>query len=200
MAKKPGSRAQIWCHTPLTHWMCSGYRFDLLHGQKVEGLCTCSCHEGESRGIRGISHAQNMVDDFQRFELARLWSAELAFESSGQSEEEDYVGPSPEEVGGKTQVRQAEPSRLKVVAGPNRLSSKDANPVLLKAEASLSSRSDLIARRVANSLATWTEIWDSGSGHWFPVNAELIPPLESGTPLTTDEAARVDDGVPRKEP
>ena len=168
--------------------MCTGYRFDLLHGQKVEGLCTCSCHGGESGGIRGISHAQNMVDDPQRFELARLWSAELAFESSGQGEEEDYVGPTPEEVDGKTQVRQAEPSRLKVVAGPIRLPSKDA------------SGSGLIARRVAHSLATWTEIWDSGSGHWLPVNAEDIPPLESGTPLTADEAARVDDGVPRKEP
>ena len=186
MAKKPGSRAQIWCHTPLTHWMCTGYRFDLLHGQKVEGLCTCSCHGNESGGIRGISHAQNMVDDPQRFELARVRSAELAVES-GQSEEEDYVGPTL-------------PSRRKVVAGPMRLPSKDANPIFIKAEASLSSGSDLIARRVANSLANWTEVWDSGSGHWFPVSDVLIPPLESGTPLTADEAARVDDGVPRKEP
>jgi hypothetical protein len=179
--------------------MCNGYRFDLLDGVKVERNCTCTCHGSGVRGIRGTSHAQNMVDDPHRFEQARLVGWKLPTRS-GHTEEEDYVGPTPEEVGGKTQVRQAEPSSLKVVAGPIRLPSKDANPIFIKAEASLSSGSDLIARRVANSFATWTEVWDSGSGHWFPVNADLIPPLESGTPLTTDEAAKADDGVPRKEP
>jgi len=92
----------------------------------------------------------------------------------------------PEEAG--TPDWQAEPSRLKVVAGPIRLPSKDA------------SGSGLIARRVETSLAAWTEIWDSGSGHWLPVNAEDIPPLESGTPLTADAAAKLNGGVPREEP
>ena len=77
MAKKAGPRAQIWCHTPFTHRMCSGYRFQILNGEKVEGLCTCTCHQSGERGIRGISHAQNMVDDPQRFERARLVSLEL---------------------------------------------------------------------------------------------------------------------------
>ncbi len=178
MAKKPGSRAQIWCHTPLTHWMCNGYRFELLGGEKVEGLCTCSCHEDDSGGIRGTNHMANVVDDSARYMAAKRVSSELDPEASAD----------------------AEPSRLKVVAGPIRLPSKDANPIFLEAEASLSSGSDLIARRVANSFATWTEIWDSGSGHWLPVNAEDISPLEAGTPLTVEEAARVDDGVPREEP
>ncbi len=158
--------------------MCNGYRFELLGGEKVEGLCTCSCHEDHSGGIRGTNHMANVVDDAARYMAAKRVSSELDPEASAE----------------------AEPSRLKVVAGPIRLPSKDANPIFLKAEASLSSGSDLIARRVANSFATWTEIWDSGSGHWFPVSDVLIPPLESGTPLTADEAGRVDDGVPRKEP
>lgn len=77
MAKKAGPRAQIWCHTPLTHWMCNGYRFDLLDGVKVEEVCTCTCHSSGMRGIRGISHAENMVDDPNRFEQARLISLEF---------------------------------------------------------------------------------------------------------------------------
>ena len=77
MAKKAGPRAQIWCHTSLTHWMCSGYRFDRFDGVKVEGLCTCTCHQSGERGIRGISHAQNMADDPDRFEQARLISWDI---------------------------------------------------------------------------------------------------------------------------
>ena len=77
MVKKAGPRAQIWCHTPLTHWMCSGYRFELLDGVRVEGLCTCACHQIGERGIHGVSHAQNMADDPERFEKARLISWEL---------------------------------------------------------------------------------------------------------------------------
>ena len=75
--KEPGPRAQIWCHTPLTHWMCNGYRFELLNGVKAEGLCTCSCHASGMSGIRGTSHAHNMVDEPDRFERARQLSLEL---------------------------------------------------------------------------------------------------------------------------
>ena len=57
--------------------MCSDYRFDFLDGVKVEGLCTCTCHQTGERGIRGISHDQNMADDSDRFEQARLVSWEL---------------------------------------------------------------------------------------------------------------------------
>ena len=87
MAKIPGSRPQIWCHIPFTHWMCSGYRYELLDGVKVEGLCTCTCHQSGERGIRGISHAQNMVDVPERFEKARLISLELE-KRSGHTEGE----------------------------------------------------------------------------------------------------------------
>ena len=85
MAKKPGPRAQMWCHIPVAHWMCSGYRFDLLDGRKVEGLCTCGCHHSGTTGIRGTSHAQNMVEDRARFEQARLISLDL-HEKAGLSE------------------------------------------------------------------------------------------------------------------
>lgn len=73
MKHQAGPKAQIWCHTRFTHWMCSGYRFDILEGKKVEGLCTCTCHYTGAEGrYKGISHAQNMVDDPERFERARL--------------------------------------------------------------------------------------------------------------------------------
>lgn len=77
MAKKAGPRAQIWCHTSLTHWMCTGYRFDLLDGAKVEGLCTCTCHRSGTRGIHGVSHGVCMSDDPERFEQARIVSWQL---------------------------------------------------------------------------------------------------------------------------
>ena len=67
MAKTPGSRAQIWCHTPFTHGLCSGYRFELLEGQKVEGLCTCTCH----------SAAVLMIEDLKRFDQAQSVSSQL---------------------------------------------------------------------------------------------------------------------------
>ena len=187
MAKKPGSSAQIWCHTPLTHWMCNGYRFDLIDGVKVEQVCTCTCHGSGVHGIRGTSHAQNMVEDPHRFDQARLIGWEL-LRRSRHIEEEDYVGPMPEEVGGETQVRQARRHWLTVVAGPSRF------PGIL------AGGRDLIARSVASERDTWTEIWDSEWICWLAVEAKDIPPFESGIPLTADEAARVDDGVPRKEP
>ena len=90
MAKNPGPRSQIWCHTPLTHWMCTGYRFDLLAELKVEGLCTCTCHRAGVRGIRGTNHVQNMVYDPARFERAELISQEL-LKSAGFTED-DYPG------------------------------------------------------------------------------------------------------------
>ena len=77
MGKKAGPRAQIWCHAPLTHWMCSGYRFDLLDGVQVEGLGTCACHRSGEQGIHGTSHGHCMADDPDRFERARLISWQL---------------------------------------------------------------------------------------------------------------------------
>ena len=77
MAKNPGPAAQIWCHTPLTHWMCTGYRFDLLAGRKVEGLCTCTCHGEGVRGIRGTSRVQNLVYEPVRYQQAHLISSQL---------------------------------------------------------------------------------------------------------------------------
>ena len=67
MVKTPGARAQIWCRTPLTHGLCSGYRFELLEGQKVEGLCTCTCH----------SAAVLMIEDLKRFDQAQSVSSLL---------------------------------------------------------------------------------------------------------------------------
>ena len=81
--------AQIWCHTPLTHWMCNGYRFDRLDGEKVEGLCTCTCHWSGADGIHGASHGICMSEDPDRFEKARLTSWEL-HESKGLT---DDAGP-----------------------------------------------------------------------------------------------------------
>ena len=84
MTKKAGPSAQMWCHTPLTHWMCNGYRFDLLDGMKVEGLCSCDCHRaGEFRrgsfgeAIHGPSHGICMSEDPERFERARVISWKL---------------------------------------------------------------------------------------------------------------------------
>ena len=57
--------------------MCTGYRFDLLDGEKVEGLCTCTCHRSGERGIHGVSHSTCMAVDPERFEEARLISWEL---------------------------------------------------------------------------------------------------------------------------
>jgi hypothetical protein len=57
--------------------MCTAYRYDLLDGKKVEGLCLCDCHKTGARGIHGVSHAMNMADDPERFEQARLISWEL---------------------------------------------------------------------------------------------------------------------------
>lgn len=57
--------------------MCNGYRFDLLDGVKVEGLCTCTCHRSGEQGIHGISHGLCMADDPGRFERARLISWQL---------------------------------------------------------------------------------------------------------------------------
>jgi hypothetical protein len=88
MVKQAGPRAQIWCHNGLTHWMCSGYRFDLLDGEKVEGLCTCTCHRTGARGIHGTSHAICMTDDPPRFERARQVSWQL-HEAAGLTEK-DY--------------------------------------------------------------------------------------------------------------
>lgn len=85
MVKEPGPRAQIWCHTPLTHWMCNGYRFELLDGSKVEGVCTCTCHATGATGIRGASHAWNIVDDLARFERASQITSGL-FKGSGSPE------------------------------------------------------------------------------------------------------------------
>ena len=68
--------------------MCTGYRFELLRGVKAEGLCTCSCHGSGIRGIRGTSHAQNMVDDPTRFEEARLIGWDPDLEGSAQTEED----------------------------------------------------------------------------------------------------------------
>ena len=88
--------------------------------------------------------------------------------------------------------RPRERRRLTVVAGPVRLPGR------------LVRGGDLIARTLDRGDVTWTEIWerdsesDSGSGFWVSVNAEDIPPLESGTPLTADEAARLDDGKLRE--
>jgi hypothetical protein len=75
--KTSGPRAQMWCHTPLTHWMCTGYRFELLDGAKVESTCTCTCHQSGMSGIKGTSHAANMVDDPERFERARVVGWEM---------------------------------------------------------------------------------------------------------------------------
>ena len=69
--------------------MCTGYRFELLRGVRVEGLCTCSCHGSGIRGIRGTSHAQNMVDDPTRFEEARLIGWDPDLEGSAQTEEDE---------------------------------------------------------------------------------------------------------------
>ena len=76
----------------------------------------------------GTNHMANVVDDAARYMAAKRVSFELDPEASAE----------------------AETSRLKVVAGPIRLPSKDANPIFIKSEVSLSSGSDLIARRVAN--------------------------------------------------
>jgi len=84
MALKAGPNAQIWCHTFLTHWMCSGYRFDLLDEVKVEGLCSCDCHQsGQYRrgswgeALHGTSHGICMGEDRERFERARFTTSEL---------------------------------------------------------------------------------------------------------------------------
>ena len=84
MEKKAGPNAQIWCRTPLTHWMCSGYRFDLLDEMKVEGQCSCYCHRaGEfkagslSEAFHGTSHGICMADNPERFEQARLLTVQL---------------------------------------------------------------------------------------------------------------------------
>lgn len=87
-AKKAGPRAQIWCHTPLTHWMCTGYRFELLDGEKVEGLCTCTCHELEVRGIHGTNHYICMVEDPLRFEQAKQMSS-IIHERAGLTDSDD---------------------------------------------------------------------------------------------------------------
>ena len=52
--------------------MCTGYRYDLLAGAKVEGLCTCTCHGMGVRGIRGKSHMENMIYELDRFRQAQL--------------------------------------------------------------------------------------------------------------------------------
>ena len=84
MALEAGPNAQTWCHTPLTHWMCTGYRFDLLDGVKVEGLCSCDCHKsGQFRAgslgsaFHGTTHAVCIGDDPERFERARVVSFKL---------------------------------------------------------------------------------------------------------------------------
>jgi len=77
MASRAGPRAQMWCHFWLTHWMCSGYRFDLFAGVRVESLCTCKCHRAGEGGIHGTSHGICMADDPERFEQARLMSWQL---------------------------------------------------------------------------------------------------------------------------
>ncbi len=57
--------------------MCTGYRYDLLAGAKVEGLCTCACHGMETSGIRGKSHMENMIYELDRFKQAQLITHEL---------------------------------------------------------------------------------------------------------------------------
>ncbi len=82
--------------------------------------------------------------------------------------------------------RPRERRRLTVVAGPVRFPGR------------LVFGGDLIARTLDRGDVTWTEIWDSENGFWVAVNDEDLPPLESGTPLTEDEAARLDDRIPRE--
>jgi len=50
----------------------------MLNGEKVEGLCSCSCHYSDSVGIKGTSHAVNMVDDPERFSKALAISKKLS--------------------------------------------------------------------------------------------------------------------------
>ena len=47
--------------------MCTGYRFDILMGEKVEGLCSCTCHNAVSL----------MVYDLDRFRQASETSSQL---------------------------------------------------------------------------------------------------------------------------
>lgn len=88
MGNVAGPRTQIWCQALLTHWMCNGYRYALLDDEKVEGLCTCTCHLIGVRGIHGTSRGICMADDPERFEQARLVSWQL-HERAGLSES-DY--------------------------------------------------------------------------------------------------------------
>jgi len=72
-----GPRAQMWCRVPLLHRLCNGYRFEILDGEKAEGLCTCTCHHLAVSGSHGASHTMNSTDDPIRFEMARQVSGEL---------------------------------------------------------------------------------------------------------------------------
>ena len=63
---------------------------DVLRGEKVEGLCTCSCHEDDSGGIRGTNHMTNVVDDAARYMAAKRVSSELDPEASAEAEEGDH--------------------------------------------------------------------------------------------------------------
>jgi len=54
---------------------------------------------------------------------------------------------------------------------------------------------NLIARAVEVGDAAWTELWIEGG--WRPVRSEGIPSLDTGEPLSADDAARFDDGTPR---
>ena len=94
MSKNPGPSAQIWCHTPLTHWICTGYRFDLQAGTKVEGLCTCACHQAGATGIRGKSYVENMIYDLVRFEQAELYSSSQGIIVKIATSEEPPADPS----------------------------------------------------------------------------------------------------------
>jgi hypothetical protein len=85
----------MWCHTPLTHWMCGGYRYELLDGEKVESLCTCSCHHVGQRGIRGTSHGSNMGAGIDRYERARSVNARLVGERQPVEEPKTQSGGDP---------------------------------------------------------------------------------------------------------
>jgi len=57
--------------------MCTGYRYELLCGEKVEALCTCDCHEAEARGIHGQPHIKNMILEGDRYDQAHQISEQL---------------------------------------------------------------------------------------------------------------------------
>ena len=83
MAKKPGRRARIWCHTPLMHWMCNCYRSEILAGEKVEGLCTCDCHAFAAfKSTYNLDPIMGQVIGGERYAQAQLISLQLDKDAS----------------------------------------------------------------------------------------------------------------------